>query len=528
MLKLVYEDISPTAKQDSTITCTDKKSYIDLEELKDNDLKVNQYATCEYHRTLLNGNFPDFPNTAPKNLGYESLNMSNSLGNFTTAITMTRTFSSRHNASGITFVFDSNEDKCYCTHLNVKWYRDATLLKDCDYYPNHVQYFCEQQVEAFNKIIITYYSTNKPYRFLRISRVDDGVIREFYQEELQGIKIIEEISETLDSLSINTADISMKAKNDISFMFQRTQPLLLYDNEILLGKFFTDTSKIKTHQRYTLSANDYIGILDNEQFYGGIYSNKSVNTLIKEILGDIPYTYTGNETISGYLPICSKRSALQKIAFATCNIVDCSRSENIIINKLSSSIKTIPASRVIADQTEEVNKMVTKLELTEHKFVANSEVTELLNEVLTGTVTLTFSEPHHTYTISGGTIVNSGVNYVTITGTGATVILTGRGYTDITRVISLSNPFVTATDMANVISKSDNKLITSDNSATVLQTVAPLFFKTKTLAITIKIEDEKVGDRVSLPTSLGTKQGRIISIDFDPKTKYSEVIISEE
>ena len=40
MLKLVYEDISPTAKQDSTITCTDKKSYIDLEELKDNDLKV--------------------------------------------------------------------------------------------------------------------------------------------------------------------------------------------------------------------------------------------------------------------------------------------------------------------------------------------------------------------------------------------------------------------------------------------------------------------------------------------------------
>ena len=98
MLKLVYEDISPTAKQDSTITCTDKKSYIDLEELKDNDLKVNQYATCEYHRTLLNGNYPDFPNTAPKNLGYESLNMSNSLGNFTTAITMTRTFSSQHNA----------------------------------------------------------------------------------------------------------------------------------------------------------------------------------------------------------------------------------------------------------------------------------------------------------------------------------------------------------------------------------------------------------------------------------------------
>ena len=40
MLKLVYSDISPTAKQDSTIVCEDKKTFIDLEELKNDELEV--------------------------------------------------------------------------------------------------------------------------------------------------------------------------------------------------------------------------------------------------------------------------------------------------------------------------------------------------------------------------------------------------------------------------------------------------------------------------------------------------------
>jgi len=36
-----------------------------------------------------------------------------------------------------------------------------------------------------------------------------------------------------------------------------------------------------------------------------------------------------------------------------------------------------------------------------------------------------------------------------------------------------------------------------------------------------------VGDMVLVPTSFGEKIGRIVSIDFDPKTKYSDVEISE-
>lgn len=528
MLKLVYSDISPTAKQDSTIACEDKKTFIDLEELKNNELVVSQYATCEYNRTLLDGSFPDFPNTPPKNLGYESLSLSNENGEFSTPIVMTRTFINQHSASGISLTFEKNTDKCYCNYLNIKWYRNDRLLADSNYYPTDVNCFCEQQVEAFNKIVLTFYSTSKPYRFLRISKIDDGIIREFGQDEFQGIKIIEQISETSDSLSINTADITMKSKTPIDYIFRRTQPMMLYDDEVLIGKFFTDTSKIRSHQRYEVSANDYIGILDNEQFYGGIYTDKPVSELLSEILGDIEFSYTGNETISGYIPICSKREALQQIAFATCNCVDCSRNDKVVLRKLTAEIKEIPASRVIREQTEEISQVVTKVELSEHKFVANTEVTELFNEILSGTIILTFSEPHHTYTISGGTIESSDANFVTITGTGGSVVLTGRGYTDITRVIIVNNPLKTANDMPKVISKSDNKLITASNSATVIETVAPLYFKTKTLKATINIVDEKVGDMVLLPTSFGEKIGRIINIDFDPKTKYSDVVISEE
>ena len=527
MIKVKYVDKSPTTKADCTVTCEDKQSHVNLEELNNDNSQVTQFATFEKNRTLLNGKFYDFPDKKPKGQVYISESMSSAEGVFGNAIVLTRTFSQQHTSPGISFIFDNNDDQCWCNNLNVKWYRDDAILYDLTYTPNSTIYFCQQNVVAFNKIVITFYSTNKPYRHLRIFNIDDGVDREFGEDELYGLSIIEEISESADSLSINTADININAKTEVDFIFQRTQPIYIYKDESLICKTFNSESTREVAHKYNIYAEDYIGILDKEQFLGGIYSNYSLKSLLDEICGDIPHDYTGEEIINGYLPAMTRREALQYVAFATCKVIDCSRSENIQIKTLSDTPKILDKSRVMRTTKESTEAIVTKIILAEHMLKANSEESELINEVISGTYTFTFGEPHHSYAITGGTLVNSGSNYATITGTGNTVVLKANGYDDVIKQLATDNPIVVATDLPNVIEKMDNRLITSANSVNVLQHLSNIYFRNKTLNAKILLKDELVGDLVIIPTDLGEVTGRIIAMNIDLVNGLADLTISE-
>lgn len=527
MVKIKYIDKSPTSKADCTVTCADKQVYVDLTELNENNTSVDQYATCENMRTLLNGNFPDFPNVAPSGQVYVSNSLSGSTGEFDTPIVITRTFTQQHTAPGISFTFDKNDDKCFCNDLNVKWYRGDTLLYDVDFTPNDTTYFCQQNVIAFNKIVITFNSTNKGYRFLRIFNIDDGVDREFGEDEIDGLSIIEEISEPSDMLSINTADIKLNTKIDASFVFQRTQPIFVYLNDNLICKSFNSESTRGVDNKYNISANDYIGILDKEQFLGGLYSNYSLKALLDTVCGNVPHDYVGNETISGYLSVMTRREALQYVAFATGKVIDCSRSENIKVRTLSNTSTTINESRVIRGIEESTGPIVTKIILAQHTLKANAESTELINEVINGTYTYTFGEPHHSYSISGGTLVANGANYAIITGNGGTVVLTGNGYDDVVKLLVSTNPIAVVTDLPNVIEKTGNKLITSANSSTILSHIEGIYFRNKTLKATILLGNEKVGDLVIIPTENGNITGRITSMELDLINGLADLTILE-
>lgn len=527
MIKVKYIDKSPTTKADCTVSCDDKQSYVNLDELNQDNTEIEEYATFELNRTLLNGEFYDFPDNPPTGQVYISESMTDENGNFTTPIVITRTFSQQHTSPGISFVFDNNSDQCYCSQLNVKWYRNSTILYDITYEPNSPKYFCQQNVVAFDKIEITFYATSKPYRYLRIFNIDDGVDREFGEDELYGIKIVEEISEASDSLSINTADINIKAKTDVDFMFQRNQPIYIYKDSNLICKGFNSESVRDSEYKYSVYSEDYIGILDKQQFLGGIYTNYSLKTLLDDICGEIPHDYEGTETISGYLSVMTRREALQYVAFATCKVIDCSRSENIKIKTLSDIPKEIDISRVMRSPTETTESIVTQIILAEHMLKANTESMELVNEVINGTYTFTFGDPHHSYSITGGTLVNSGANYATVTGTGGTIILTGCGYEDVTKQLMVENPIVVANDLPSVIEKLDNKLITSENSATVLQHLSQIYFRNKTLTAKILFEDELVGDLVTIPTDIGMVTGRIIAVNLDLVNGLADLTISE-
>ena len=162
MINIEYQDISLTAKNDLTVSCSDKQNFSNLDLLKQTNVEYKKFATLEKDFWILDGTFKNFPdNPENENFGLWSNSMSDENGNFETPIEIELTFSSYESAVGLTFNFSTlTED--YAKNINMKWYQDDTLLSEKDFELNSAEFFCENSVSNFNKIIISCLSTNKP------------------------------------------------------------------------------------------------------------------------------------------------------------------------------------------------------------------------------------------------------------------------------------------------------------------------------------------------------------------------------
>ncbi len=161
--------VDVTAKEDSQLAVNDKQEFVNLQDLKEEELEEIKYGTCERNQFALDGSFELMPEEL-NGMGWWSNEMSNDFGNFTTPLTMEINFTKSHSSLGLTLVFSKAKD--FCNHLNLKFYDlQGNLLSDKDFYPNSFYYVCNNTVENYGKIIITFYSTNKPCRYIKLYRI---------------------------------------------------------------------------------------------------------------------------------------------------------------------------------------------------------------------------------------------------------------------------------------------------------------------------------------------------------------------
>lgn len=397
--------------------------------------------------------------------------------------------------------------------MNVKWYRDATLLEDETYNVDASTYFCDTQVSSYNKIVITIGNMQRPNRFLKIFNISDGITRQFYNDELENVEIIEEISTNSKTLDINESSLLILPATTTGVLFQRTLPFTIYRNEVLFGKFFIDTSTSNTDKTlYKLKVSDFIKTLDAQTYLGGVYSGTNIASLINDILSGsgIPFEIDGileAQSVSGYLPIMTKREALRQIAFCSNSYIDTSRSDKLIIKKELPSIAptTIPPSNIISIETTQEN-IVTEIELdTELLTTRNASTDEIYRGTLNGTQSILFDEPKFDLTISGGTIVSSNCNYAIISGTGSTVVLSGKTYEKYTKIETKSNPYTVTTDVPK-IEKYTTTLTCDDINIMDKLEFVDLKIKSK-----FKMGDIKVGDEVYL----NGQKCRVMTLSYD-------------
>lgn len=366
MINIEYRDISLTAKNDLDATCDDKQDFSNLELLKQEDVEYRKFATLEEDFWSLDGSFKNFPdNPKEENFALWSKSMSNENGEFETPIEIELNFNNYESAVGLTFKFFILTDD-YAKNINVKWYQDNTLLSEKDFELDSADFFCENSVSNFNKIIITCLATSKPYRYLKIQDIMYGVIRNFQEDELRSINLLEDVSLTSEELKINTLDFVLNNKKLVDFIFQKKQPLILTRNGVLLGTFFIESSKRKSATLYEISAVDWIGVIDKMPFSGGTYSNETVANLVANIMGNIPYELDenlANKTLSGELEMCTRREALLQVVFACCGIVDTSRSNVVRIYKNDLTVKSNVEDGIYTGGSFEIEDEVTEIRL---------------------------------------------------------------------------------------------------------------------------------------------------------------------
>ena len=461
-VKVVYEDVAVGSAAAASVTASEAIG-ISKTSLLPFGAFEGPVATTEQNQWVLNGTRKVKPASEP--VGFWSTPRSKADCTFDTPPTIEISMDGQFTSLGIYFKFDG-ETGDYCSDLNITWYNGTTQLATQQFFPNSGNYFCEKTVELYNKIKIQFNKTNLPNRPIKISLILFGIVREFERKELRSVEATEELNIISDELAINTLDFTLDSMEDIDFIFQEKQPVSAYDGSNLIGVFYIKSSSRSSARLYDVSCHDALGVLDDEPFSAAIYSGKNAKDLITSILGghfllDMDESLQA-ETVTGYIPDCTSREALQQIAFALCATVDTSGSRGICVRKLTTDTATeIPLDRLYTGGSVDTSAIVTEVRITAHSYSTS--------------------------------------------GSGESVTVGGKTYYHTTSVTAKTNPDVTTSTKPNVIEVKDATLVNPSNVATVAQHVYDYYMRRQTHSVKIVMKGEVPGDYVETTTPWGTK-----------------------
>ena len=543
-VSIQYGDVAPEAKENFVPTASESE-FDTLTQLQRYNLNFPNYANpCELYQTVLDGTaraFPSIPEQA--NLGLWSEQISNDDGTFTQPIVLELESAGQYSSRGLTLTFDTYND-IFATKLSIKWLRitdeGITLLDNKIFTPDNAFYFCQNPVDNYNKIVITFISLNMPQNRLKLRAIDYGYGVVFYGDELRNVKLIQEIDPISSQISINTADFTLDSRADTNYSFQTKQSLNVYFNGELKATTFVKKSTRKSKRLWNIQSEDYIGLMDGIPYYGGIYSNRNAVELLTDIfaVAKVPYSIDdvfADAKVTGYIPYTTCRDALMQVAFAIQAVVDTSDSDVVKVFSLKEDVEqTIPLNRIMQGQNFSDEETVTGVEVTAHSYKPITETLEVYNSNESGTgenVFVKFSEPLHDLSITNGTIVLGETNYAVINANDNSVLI-GQKYEHTTQTRRKNNPFVLANEIEKIIAVNNATLVSQYNVDNLLEKCYNWLIRTN--STNLKIVEGKhiqygetsniitydkrvnVGDYIYAETEyLGTVEGRITKQTFN-------------
>lgn len=531
--------VDVTAKQDTTATLPDRKAFIDPQDLSLEGVYAPKVATLERNYFKLDGSFRLFPeNPEDFTWGVWSESMTGDDGRFTTPPVLTLSFQELHEAIGLTFEFDPYGNN-YCNDLLIRWYHGAELILEKTFQPDNWRFSCAETVQNYNKIEVIFYGTVHPHRYLKIQNIMHGMNKLFDRGTLKSASLLEEIDLSGLTISSNTLEFTVYSEDDdfnifnpkgVYTLLQKKQQLTVEGTQDgttkHLGTFYLEDMEMEGDKLLSISAQDGIGIMDGTNYKGGIYKGKPAYELLEEIMDDAGFGYTldsslRNVPVTGYLPICSHREALQHLAFAIGGYVTTARSGtvNIVAFPDWSNIPTVSIGRdrKFIGTKVKMRSLVTGVNVKAHEYSLSDEVEELCKVTLAdGRNEILFSEPAAEITISAGTLVESGVNYCIVEGTADTVCtVSGKKYVDTEKTVTVKMAELPAGDKENNVD-ADSTLLNSANARSAAQRLFDYYQYRIEQDISFVMKEETVGLLADIETEYGVYRGSVVeSMDTD-------------
>ncbi len=471
-VKIVYEDIAVGAQEDAAVTATAAQAGSRPADLPAG-VDPTPIATLELNHWLLGG---DRQIKRNQPIGFWSAQISGGTAVFSSPPTITVDFDRQYTSLGIYLRFDTATG-AYCSAVTIRWYQGARLLDEKTFRPDGPEYFCENTVEAYSRVVIQLDKTHLPYRRARLSHILFGIIRTFLRDELRQVKVTEQVDLISVEAAVNALDFELDSTSDVEYMFQLRQPVYAYNGEALVGVFYISGSSRKGGSLYSLSCVDAVGVLDEDTVPAAVYEARPVRSLLEEVLDgkfrlELDPALEG-ETVTGYLPDCTRRKALHQIAFALRAIVDTSGTDGIRVYRLPDGLpEELPPERVYTGGSVDTSAVVTAVSVTAHSY---------------------------SRTGSGSDTVEAG----------------GVTWYHTTAVTTIKNPNVTASDKQNVKEIKDATLVNPGNAAAVARAAYDYYMRRSRQRVKLVMTGEKPGSHMTAPTPWGTAvTGHIASMSI--------------
>jgi hypothetical protein len=170
-----------------------------------------------------------------------------------------------------------------------------------------------------SKIEIIVNQIDKPYRFFGLYDIAFGRVINIDESICTNVEISRYFSVMGDTLEYDTLDLNV-LDTDNEFMFLPRQRIDYVKDKKVEAVFYINNAE-EQGVNVSISCYDYIANLDDE-FLGGIYNNYSFKSLVFDILNgkNVPYnvdTALNEVFVTGYIPITTRRKALQMLLFGT-------------------------------------------------------------------------------------------------------------------------------------------------------------------------------------------------------------------
>lgn len=550
---ILFGDNALAIKADATFSATDVQPFVDLTDLN-SEVAQNKWVTYEPDMWLLDGSYHFLP-AAPQ-VGFMSegtFNTSTGWSGDDPRITII--FSVEQSTSGLTLYF-SELTNDYINDLDIDFY-DASdvLIRNDNYVPLGTTFSTNQAVSNFKKIILTFFSTNKQYRFARLMGIDFDTVTRFTDAEIKAAQLMEQINPLSVELPFNEITATLfSADGDFSIVdprgvyatFHEHQPLEVYEllNGVMeyMGRFYLEEWKSQTANLADIRAMDAIGLMDTieylpegdsasgvdpiEYYSGGSSHVVYSDDLIADIMLQAGFDYILDPSLAGialtpaglvgrtWLPIDSCRECLKLVLFRIGAWATASRSDVINIYPLtlaadlSTFDHTLTAAEMSLRSPIELKPLVTGVELTSHDYSYDSATSTpwiVLGALPAGTHIVKFNEPHappHTMTLqpigSGTTVSNYGSAWLELTlPIDMTFVqVAANNWTDTkSRTNVLTGSPVLTQNIINI----DATIVNQPNAATVAQRIYDYFqqrylLKSKLFSLPVEIGQSVLAD----------------------------------